>query len=82
MFHLNKNIKEKFSIYQYQIKEPKEVKYDAVCRMELIETIPVALKKAGYVKKMPMEHKTIYHVMYNYFLIVNSNYNDKGLNSM
>ena len=43
-------------------EEPEEVKYDAVCSMELVETIPAVLK--NYHKKMTVEHKTIYQVIY------------------
>ena len=49
-------------------KEPKEVKYDAVCSLQLVETVPVALKSGGHAKRMKVEHMSIFDV--SFFLIL------------
>ena len=38
------------------------IKYDAACNLDLIETLPVSLSTHGYVEKMPIEHKSIFDV--------------------
>ena len=42
--------------------EPEEVKYDEVCSLQLIETVPLALRQGNHAKTMPVEHMSIYHV--------------------
>ena len=41
------------------------IKYDAACNLELIETLPASLSKNGHVEKMPIEHKSIFDVSLN-----------------
>ena len=40
------------------------LKYDAVCNLELIETVPSTLRKNGYADKMPIEHKSTFDVSF------------------
>ena len=47
------------------------VKYDTACELQLVETIPNALKKGHHAKRMVVEHQTIFEVNLNFFLIFN-----------
>ena len=44
------------------IASHSNLKYDAACNLELIETVPSALRKNGYADKMPVEHKSTFDV--------------------
>ena len=36
--------------------------YDDVCSIQLVETVPVALRKGGHAKRMAVEHMSIFDV--------------------
>ena len=42
--------------------ENAKTEYDIQCDLELVETIPLSLKKGGFAKKMVVEHKSILQV--------------------
>ena len=60
-FSVEKNLHEKETNSK---NENKELLFDTKCSLEIVETVPVALRKGGYAKKMVVEHKTIYNVRF------------------
>ena len=44
------------------IAKAGNIKYDATCNLELIETVPDSLRKNGYADEMEVEHKSTFDV--------------------
>ena len=62
-------IQEKHDINPKRSTENAKSEYDIQCDLELVETIPLSLKKGGFAKKMVVEHKSILQVRIQFFLI-------------